>query len=108
MNRAPGQWDVNADTAKSADLRWFMETVVAPFIERFDKHIALDDQRFERITEALQRISTVIEVQTATQEALAQQARERAGSMWLKLQAAGPYVAALVALLISVIRQLMP
>jgi hypothetical protein len=103
MNRAPTQW--NADTADRTDLRWFMETVVAPFIERFDKHIALDDQRFERITDALQRISTVIEVQTATQEALAHQARQRTESMWMKLQVAGPYVAAILALLISVIRQ---
>jgi predicted transcriptional regulator len=103
MNRAPTHW--NADTADRTELRWFMDTVVAPFIERFDKHIATDDQRFERIADAVQRISTVIEVQTATQEALAQQARQHTESIWMKLQAAGPYVAAILALLISVMRQ---
>ncbi len=83
-------------------MRDFITDQWRPSLERFERHQESDERRFEQVSAAVHRISTSIEVQTSTQQALLAQSERFFTNKWVKvvgiMAIAAPFIAVGIAI----------
>lgn len=94
---AAGEFDMG-------DHERFMREQFGPFLERFDRHMDADDRRFEQMTDAIHRVSSAFETQTAVQQAILSQAQRLFSNWWTRCAVIAMLASPAVAIGIAVLK----